>query len=378
MTPITRILNITRKTRSPANTVAAPTDFESVPGDEIAAVSLIENSRVTLYCLDFANQQAIFTEAPAGLDLTAAPFYYLAQYQQAERLMTMPFDEFGRLAAQLPLPGYVMFLYSVGRCGSTLLSQVFHQVETCLSLSEPDVFSQLVAARNPDGSGDADILALIQSSLRWLCRPALKPEATHTLIKLRSFGIELADLIHQATPDGWAFFLYRHGEDYVQSALQAFGFLNALLPSLRENLSFYQRFVHLLPLYAPQMESTDHPAVDVYTIAWLSVMDRYMALYGAGIVNAAMRYEDLIADPPAMVGRLWNMCDIPRAEVRQACQVFAQDSQRGTNLAQSAIQQSRQATADAWPKDVLTKRIQQLLAYHPQIKTPDFRVPGTL
>lgn len=378
MTTTTRILDITGKTRSPANTVVSLTDFEYTPGDAIAAASLLDNHRVTLYCLDLVNQQAIFTEGPADLDLTGAPFYYLAQYQQAQRLIAMPLAEFGQLAWQLPLPKHLMFLYSVGRCGSTLLSQVFHQVDTCLSLSEPDVFSQLVAARNPNGSRDPDILALIQSSLRWLCRPALKPEATHCLIKLRSFGIELADLIHRVVPQSQTFFLYRHGADYVKSALRAFGFLNALLPSLWDNLAFYQRFVPLLPLYASQLDNSDHLAVDVYTIAWLSVMDRYLFCHRQGIFTAAIRYEDLIADTPSMMERLWELCDITSADVQQTCQVFAQDSQRGTNLARSVVQQSGQSPQDTPPEAILLQRVQQILDQHPEIKTADFRVPGTV
>ena len=56
-------------------------------------------------------------------------------------------------------------IYSVGRCGSTLLSKVFNQVDTVLSLSEPDVFSQIVGMRNPDRSNDEEVIGLLKACI---------------------------------------------------------------------------------------------------------------------------------------------------------------------------------------------------------------------
>lgn len=371
----TKVLQIQNKNRTPANTIAKLEDFDYVEGETIDAKTIIRNPNISLYCLDPQNQRAIFVETPLDVDLSQAPFFYQAQYDQSQKLIAVPFEELPELAQDIEPIEQLVLIYSVGRCGSTLLSKVFNQVDTVLSLSEPDVFSQLVGMRNPDGSNDNQIAQLLKICLAIQCKQTLPGQQSCCVIKFRSFGIELADLINQIAPDAQVIFLYRNAEDVVQSSIQAFAFLSKMLPQIKEKIEIYSRFMPLLKEYANFVDFDDSSAIDLYTTGWLSVMQRYLSIYEQGIPTCAIRYEDLIANPQQLVTSIFQSCGLQISEVSYACQVFEKDSQTGSSLSQENTRKNATNLPDTLK---IRQKIYALLDRHPDIKTPNFIVPGTL
>jgi len=58
-----------------------------------------------------------------------SPFIRWAQLQYCRRLIVVPLSTFHRLAELIGDPkGELIFFFHTGRCGSTLLSQVIHDV----------------------------------------------------------------------------------------------------------------------------------------------------------------------------------------------------------------------------------------------------------
>jgi Sulfotransferase family len=370
-----KILHIQSKKRTPATTIAKLEDFDYVEGEIIDANAIVKNPNISLYCLDPQNQRAIFVETPLDIDLSQSPFFYQAQYEHAQRLLAVSFEEFYQLASEIEPISKLVLIYSVGRCGSTLLSKVFNQIDTVLSLSEPDVFSQIVGMRNPDGSSDREIAGLLKVCIYLQCKPTLKGKPDCCVIKFRSFCIELGDLINQIFPDATEIFLYRNAEDVVKSSIRAFQFLSNLLPTIKENIDFYSRFIPLLKDYASYIDFTDSHAIDLHTTAWLSVMQRYLSLYAQRSTICAVRYEDLVVNPQQIIASIFENCGLPIAEVANAYKVFEKDSQMGSNLSQENTRQNDKEQPDI---SDIRQRIHQLLNYHPEIKTPDFIVPGRM
>lgn len=370
-----KILHILNKKRTFANTIAKLEDFDYAEGETIDPKNIIENPNISLYCLEPQNQRAIFVKIPLDIDLSQSPFLYQAQYENAQTLLAVPFEEFYQLASEIEPINKLVLIYSVGRCGSTLLSKVFNQVDPVLSLSEPDVFSQIVGMRNPDGSSDREIARLLEVCIYLQCKPTLKGKPACCVIKLRSFCIELGDLIRQIFPDATEIFLYRNAEDVVKSSIRAFQFLSNLLPTIKENIDFYSRFIPLLKDYSSYIDFTDSHAIDLHTTAWLSVMQRYLSLYAQRSSICAVRYEDLVVNPQQIIASIFKKCGLPIAEVANAYKVFEKDSQRGSNLSQENTRQN-----DREQPDILAihQKIHQLLDRHPEIKISDFIVPGTL
>jgi hypothetical protein len=134
---IAKVLYIQSKQRPDPLSMVKLQDFDYIEGENINPKIIIESPNISLYCLDPQNQQAIFVETPLEIELSNAPFFFQAQYEYAQRLIAVPLEDLPQLmtAIEEPVEKLIM-IYSVGRCGSTLLSKVFNQIETVLSFSD--------------------------------------------------------------------------------------------------------------------------------------------------------------------------------------------------------------------------------------------------
>lgn len=370
-----KVLHLKAKNRTPENTIANLEDFDYEEGELIDPLIIINQSNITLYCLDFNQEQAIFVETPPHLDLSQFPFFYLAQYDNAQRLIAVPWNDLFQLVEAREQFKQLIVIYSVGRCGSTLLSQMFNQVDTVLSLSEPDVFSQLVGLRNLERSNDREILKLLKACLFFIGKQSLHNKSSCLVIKLRSFAIELGDLIKQAFPNTQSIFLYRNAKEMVKSSIRAFGLLNELLPKIEENINFYSRFIPLLKDYKNNLQLSPNKAVDFYTIMWLSVMERYIYLNQQRKINIAIRYEDLVAKPEKIITWLFQELGLPITQVSEAYQLLNHDSQEGSNLSKQKTHYNQVENLNSLE---ICNQVNNLLKQHPIITKSDFIVPDTL
>ena len=180
------------KVRSVAQTAL---DNFVVRDGEPVDLSILDQPNVSLYCFDDDAQRAIFVETPPEADLDAAPFYYVAQYEQAQRLIAVPIADFHRVADALP-SGDVIFIHSTGRCGSTLISQALATVDGVRSLSEPDIYTQIHAMRFADHTRDAEYQRLLASATRFYAS-----RSPTTALKFRAMCISVGDLLCAAFPD---------------------------------------------------------------------------------------------------------------------------------------------------------------------------------
>jgi hypothetical protein len=402
-----KVLHIKKKLNIPTESVVNVRNFRYREGENVDSGIIMRSPNLSLYCLDDPKKRAIFVETPPDIDLSGAPFYYQAQFHHALRLIAVPYEDLHRLAREAGDPfENLVLIYSVGRCGSTLLSRVFNQVHEVVSLSEPDVFTQIVALRNPDGSRDRDIEELLLSCTRLLGNSAGNPAGhagnpagSHAgnpasgekipclVIKLRSFGIEIGDLMYRSFPQARIIFLYRNAEDVIESLIRTFGELGFWGRTFRAAkasaiakcwLRFFvarrkKSLTRLIPLirHYPSRIYTDLGSVGLLLIMWLSVMHRYMILYRQGIPMVSLRYEDLIANPQEMVKPLFEYCGLPVWEVPKACGVFEQDSRSGLCLPRKLPPRRYLNLNDL-------VKIYHFLKSHPDVQTPYFVAPGTL
>ncbi len=196
------------KARSVAQTAL---DNFVVRDGELVDLSILDQPNVSLYCLDDEAQRAIFVETPPGVDLDDAPFYYVSQYEQAQRLIAVPIADFHRVADSLPI-GDVIFIHSTGRCGSTLISQALATVAGVRSLSEPDIYTQIHTLRFADRGSDEHYQRLLASATRFYAS-----RSPTTAIKFRAMCISVGDLLCAAFPDAKNLFLYRNAEAWARS-----------------------------------------------------------------------------------------------------------------------------------------------------------------
>lgn len=347
-------------------------------GTAVDPAIVIEHPGISLYCLDDAAQRAIFVDVQAGLDLTTAPFVFLTQYEQAQRLISVPYAAFRRLGHALPPIESLIVIYSTGRSGSTLVSHLLNAAESAVSLSEPDVATQFIHLRQSSGADEALLRDLLDCTVRFLFKPsAFGPRAAHAL-KLRSYGLRAMDIYQATFPRVKNLFLYRDALSTVASyarLLRRSGMADPQPVSGFLTL-FGQLFADdLTPLTAYLPERTrDVSLPQQLTLMWLATIEYYLAHHARGIPALAVRYDDLNARREQVVAAILAYCGLPTASLRDQLSVFAQDVQAGTTLARDNPRAGNQELLG----DAERQEVEEIVRRHPRVKTTDFFVPGTL
>jgi hypothetical protein len=369
-----QLLNIVTKKKSNPLVIASTDDFEFSEGNPVDAHALIQSPNVSLYCLDHPNQQAIFVETPHSVNLAQAPFYYQAQYENTTGLYGLAYDTLHQLANEIDIDSKrIIFIHSVGRSGSTLLSSVLNEVENIVGYSEPDVFTQLVQIRAWDGSNEAEVSELVKSCTKVFCKgTAQTPNPTTWVIKCRSFGIQNADFLYKHFPHSKNIFLYREAITWYASNMRAF-IEGDQSPEVR---AFWQMwFSPLVPSIAKYSvekgEILSFPQMGM--LMWLSILEAYSSLQQQGAPIIAARFQDLIAAPHQVITKILEFCEVRPSNLDEIFKVLEKDSQFGTIISRENVQQKEFTLTEAQKTEIL-----QILQGHPVIQTPDFVVPATL
>lgn len=300
---------------------------------EVPADRVLETPGLTLYAFDDDERCAVFVETPPEIDLTTAPFYYLAQKEHARSVYTLPYSTFNRLARTLPDPEHLILLHSVGRCGSTLLCRALGALGEVVTLSEPDTYTRIPGIRPFDGSRDAELTELIGSATRFHCPST----ASNTvLLKLRGWCTEMADLLYAAFPDASALFLGRDLEGWMRSM----GRLVRLGDPQREahyrshkgSLTMYiyprDRYISLLRTDPTPPETR----LEDIALHWTSLTKRYLDLHRKGVIPHALTFRDVTEHPERSLRAVADALHIPLTHLSRALEVFEHDSQADTHL----------------------------------------------
>lgn len=282
---------LARRKKAPI-AVASPQDFDlRFSRSEHAAEAAL---RGLPYCADFASKRLMYALCRDDLQrVLYAPFLYLAQFEAAEQIATVPF---GRLA-EMERHGACQptFIFSIGRCGSTFLVAALNAAGLS-SVSEPDVLTQ-VAQPAVTKSLPEQVDPLIRACLMGI-RHHVGPDFA---VKLRSQCNGIAVRIARLFPNATFVYLLRTASPWAESRLRAFhGEPKVLAGQLKWGID---------TIHALARETGQPPLV-----LW---------------------YEDLIADPVSAVQRLFR-AERPSLQAAIA-RVSSQDSQAGSSLDRSVI-----------------------------------------
>lgn len=329
------------------NQVVKSGDFTLVQEGACDVRRVLDDPSCTLYCLDPEKRQALFVETPPHLELYDAPFLYQAQFQNARRVFAITYEDLRAATDErADPPAGLGLLYSVGRCGSTLLGRALHALPGVHSLAEPDVLTQCIGAP-PD-----EAQVLLKSCVRALCRPGGRERAPYYVLKLRHLGIKLGGVFPRVFPDSRALFVYRNAVDMVVSSLRAFH-----------------------PQLLPYPEYRADP-VRFVARQWLSVMQHYLKLHRSGVLIRAVRYEDLIQSPQELFAAICSHYGLAIPAFSAVEAIFSADAQAGSNLSRENL--GRTSLREIGTDEEIAQRVRDTLAGHPELSRPDAVVPGTL
>jgi len=370
---VTRRLTIKKCNRVHPIRVVGPTDFTTEAAGEIKPEEVLRDPKFSLYCFDPENASAIFVEASDPSAVDRAPFYYQAQVQYAVGLVSMPFDAFHKVTAAIPEPPKgLIFIHSVGRCGSTLISKVLEGIPAIHSLSEPDDLTQMVGLR-AEGFPDEALRRLLESSVRWRCKPRLGSAVGHVAIKSRSEVMVLADLLGPAFPHSKHFFLYRDGVSWMRSVFRGWSPERDVYDE-DLNRKMETSWSNTIPLVR-ELSRNEAPmnAIQIRVLAWITCMEGYLRLKATDIPLSCARYEDLTANPIPILEQFFAFCGIDDVNWTVIHEVLGRDSQAGTIYdREERRKQGRELTPE------LEQDVRGMIALRPLLSTSDVVLPGTL
>jgi len=328
------LLEIAAHSKIDAAALSAISDFTLRPLGQIPEADLLASPDWTLYCLDIPSKQALFVELPPGTDLSEAAFVYSRQFTDARRAALMPFDRLIAASHAIPAPSELAFLFSTGRCGSTLACRIFAQLPEVWSLSEPDYLTNLAAAWRTL-TGD-EMVALIRAATLWTCRPPQARSPETIVLKPRSEAVLIADACQRAFPDLHKVFMYRDHLGYVNSC---FKLVQRVLPPeiLREDESWRPKWDWLMPgvpiSFLQECFAPDHGPIDwpeLLTLMWDLRIDGYLRALRQGMTFTPIHYHDLNTDRANQTRRLLEACGISSQHLDRATTGFAEDSHKGS------------------------------------------------
>lgn len=373
-----RVLQILARRRRDPIGIVRPHDFRTREQGTVSPSILVEQPNYTLYCLHFPRRTAWFVRTPAEIDLTAATFYYQAQYQHAEEIIEVDWPTFHQLAHELPVVfENLVLLYSVGRCGSTLLSQMFHQLPQVSSLSEPDVYTQLMEANLPQ----EEIKALLRSTTLWYGQRVEQPGC---VLKFRAQCFRQAEWMQEIFPQAKCLFMYRHAEKFLRSAMRSYcHFPNPLWwVDKARSVGMQSILIHwhmrlqasvvgeYLPWIHQSQQVCRKSLVHFFTGFWIALVDLHLRLTQQ-ISIVPFRYEEFVAQPEELFKLLLDNVEVSPENLSAALQVMEHDSQRDSEIARHKVRAWDLTTADRL-------RMEEVFAAHPTISGADYRLPASL
>ena len=369
-------LEIKDRHREHPGVIASLADFEWQTSLSMSAARLLDDPRLTLYCLDHPGQRAIFAALPDGIDPSQTPFMYQAQFDHAEFLVALPFADFMSLAEDIAPPDEsLVALHNIGRCGSTVLCRALNDIDGVLALSEPEALANFVHLRQIPG---AEQKVLLRASVAWLCRPAIMGADRRVLLKFRNQATGIMGLYVDALPSATHLFMYRNVIDWLAS-FHRLRVNRGETPTRYSRQQIIEQQIAYYQCAPADIENLAPPSISSYlslegrALGWLYMLESYLDLRDTGASINALRYEDLQANREALLVSALELMGLHEADLSAARRVFRSDAQAGTRFARDDARGNQVALP---PEMIAT--VERLLAEQQVINRADFRLPGTI
>ena len=303
---------------------------------------------VSLYSITI--KEAVFVETPKGVNIyssDAHPFFFVAQFLNATKVIKMSIKDFVSLAEKIGAPtDSVIWMSNTGRCGGTMLCQILETVPEILVMNEPDPPSNAFHLHANNRINVSDYETILKSMIRIMCKP--HPGKTRIIIKPRPLGTFMMTDICKLCPDLRFVFIYRNSLDTISSWLAVMTFepfavvvrtcIDAVWFS--NIFPFYRNFLRL-HFTSERKYSLDMPleltTICIIATFWANQMlfvRKYLALDQTILL---IKYEDIKSRPKKSIEQIFERLGIDSSHTNRAVSALSRDSQRGSPLSRDNI-----------------------------------------
>ena len=328
---------------------------------------LLEPNHVAV---NYTDRKTVILKSPGDVYNTEKyPFFYHGAYKEATSKITVPITDFVEFIDEQPWPEVnLIFLWSVGRCGSTLLANLFTSFDGFVTISEPDDIFMFMHYK--EGMGDALCEKALKNSLKYhlIQVKARYPKTKCVIIKPRSMcfwyivktPVEIQDKVTHI-------FMYRDTMPTLKSFVKSFGNFLSKMDSFMAKVFDLKSMIQgtILPLEATianiaeartmledaaKIRAASNEMIGQMCYGGLPYLILlYKVLLSKGTFGDclfAVKYERLIAEPvqqfELIAGRVksfeFTISDEERARLRH---LSTKDSQANSSLSQKTLSSSK-------------------------------------
>ncbi|MDO5613748.1 MAG: hypothetical protein Q4G14_10985 [Paracoccus sp. (in: a-proteobacteria)] len=273
--------------------MAGARSFRLAPEAEVVETALGEYH--SLHHIDLDRARVCWVDAGRKISDREGAFFYQEQRRHAQAVLFAPFDDAVQLDA--PLTRRPVLFFSIGRCGSTLISKIAH---TCglTTWSEPDSFTNLTRARDLRLSQPQTVARLTHLALSDLDRLS---EGTAFGIKFRAEVTGSMASIIDAAEDAVSFFVVRDAVEWARSSRRVFGV------TADQSVRRLARMVNVV-----------------------------RRVSGSGRRIRLLDYRQMVTQPETVAAMICDAAGLPYPDPARLQQTMQTDSQQGTSINREA------------------------------------------
>ena len=298
---------------------------------------------VSLYAL--TDKEAIFVETAENVNIYSSKvhtFFFVAQFLHAKNIIKMSIKDFVSLAEKIGDPTVpVSWISNTGRCGGTLLCQMFESVPGTLVIHEPDTPLPLWHLQAKGALNDSQYEVMLKSSIRFLTCTNEFHDIKRIFIKPRPQCPVLINDITRLLPSIRHLFMYRNSLDTIKSWLKAVQC--EPFPAVIYSCTNSEWFSKICPYFrqfqryymTPELNNIQEIPADANTACLLACKWASFILTARDVIAhdpniLPVKYEDILARPQGAVRQLFDSLGIDDIHVDNAVTYMERDSQKGS------------------------------------------------
>ena len=337
---------------------------------------------VSLYAI--TSKDAYFVETDGTIDIynsNVHPFFYVAQFLFARNVIKMSITEFVALAERIGDPKVpVIWVSNTGRCGGTMLCQLFETVPGTLLIHEPHSPLNLSHLQENRALNSTQYETVLKSIIRVICKP--REGVKSFCVKHDVLCTIMMKDIARLLPNIRQIYIYRNSLKTINSwliVMESEPFLMVMKSFANtdwfSNVFPYFRciernyFISILKTFKETFVPTDANTACVFAYMWSLCMHIARDAIARDRSIISVKYEDIIARPMENVRQLFENLDIDVIHVDGAVNSMKRDSQRD-----SVVGRDRLASSEYLSSVDRIKIDSILLKFNLPLLSEDFRI----
>lgn len=295
--------------------------------------SIVLSDSISLYSI--TENVAVFVDC-GDLDVFCSKygaFVYNTQYLHAKKFIVLSIESLNKIALEIPLPKIpILHVANHGRCGSTILAQIFETIPDTLVISETNPFTDLAEISRQGRVDFQSMKKLCFSTIMCTFKHANFRKSELIFLKCQNVAVYITDLMAVCVPSIKHVYMYRQPLAFVRSYEKIFA-VNNLKPvsafSIKRSSGIGHNPILLdFPVY-PNFFVEKLTSFSRLSLIWITGAATFKKLL-CKIEIKSITYEDLLTDADNVVSKLLKYAGIPNEVLPDSASVLKQDSQVGT------------------------------------------------